>query len=107
MITEFGDFFSDIFGLIAASTCNSPSMSKLGQRSRTVRVASTTFSTKGLEELPLVENESSATLGSTFNNRYLGNFGDFGAWGQKSRPYPKVLGSYDHRRVRNSKKTNY
>ena len=51
-------------GTSAASSCISPSSSRLGASSRAIRVACCTFSTSACFALPFVEKDSSATRGS-------------------------------------------
>ena len=60
----FGAFRSATFLTIAASNCNSPSISKSGLISLANSVAFLTLSTKSCCALPIVENDNIATLGS-------------------------------------------
>ena len=56
---------SPIDAMSAASACISPSTISSGAFSLTALVAACTFSTSGCAALPLVENDSIATRGST------------------------------------------
>jgi len=62
---EPGALDSPISRTMAASNCSSPSTCRSGARSRMMRSASTTLATSLCLALPFVENESSATAGST------------------------------------------
>ena len=58
-------FFAATLSTSAASACSSPSIASCGERRRTISRAFTIFSTREWRALPLVENESSATRGSS------------------------------------------
>jgi hypothetical protein len=59
------NFFAATAGESAASACSSPSIASDGARCRAISSARTTLSTRACFALPLVENESSATRGSS------------------------------------------
>ena len=63
------NFLAATAGLNAASACSSPSIASSGARARAISSARTTLSTCACAALPLVENDSSATRGSSRSTR--------------------------------------